>query len=262
MTGRVEGKVCVITGGAQGIGEAIARGLAREGAAVVIADLNADNAKRLADSLAADGQKASWVQVDVGEREQLAAAFDHAISTFGSLDVVFNNAGFNKPMKFLTVTEENFNAIMRVNALGVLMGTQEAAKRMITQGSGGKIINTASIAGRQGFPDVAPYCASKASVIMITQAAARELATHGITVNGFAPGVVATPLWKTLDKDLMAIGASEREGQAMEEFSAGILLGRPALATDLTGMGVFLASSDADYMTGQIMMFDGGMVLV
>lgn len=262
MAGRVEGKVCVITGGAQGIGEAIARGLANEGGLVVIADLNADNAKSLADSLVAEGLKATSVQVDVGERDQLATAFDYAISTFGSLDVVFNNAGFNKPMKFLTATEENFNAIMRVNALGVLMGTQEAAKRMIAQGTGGKIINTASIAGRQGFPDIVPYCSSKASVIMITQGAARELAAHGITVNGFAPGVVATPLWKTLDKDLMAIGASEREGQAMEEFSAGILLGRPALATDLTGMGLFLASSDSDYMTGQIIMFDGGMVLV
>ena len=262
MAGRLEGKVCVVTGGAQGIGEAIIRGLAAEGGNIVVADLNAAGAKQLADSLVSEGFRAASVQVDVGERAQIAAALDFAISTFGHLDVVFNNAGFNKPMKFLTATEDNFNAIMRVNALGVLMGTQEAAKRMIAQGTGGKIVNTASIAGRQGYPDIVPYCVSKAGVIMITQAAAREFASQGITVNGFAPGVVATPLWKTLDQDLMAIGVSSRAGQAIEEFSAGILLGRPALASDLTGMGVFLASSESDYMTGQILMFDGGMVLV
>jgi meso-butanediol dehydrogenase/(S,S)-butanediol dehydrogenase/diacetyl reductase len=187
---------------------------------------------------------------------------DFAIERFGSLDVVFNNAGFNSPMKFLTVTEDNWNAIMRVNGLGVLIGTQEAAKRMIAQGTGGKIINTSSIAGRQGYPDIAPYCASKAAVIMLTQSAARELASHGITVNGFAPGVVDTPLWEKLDEDLMAIGASSRKGQAMQEFSQAILLARPAAPKDLAPMAVFLASSESDYFTGQIIMCDGGMVLV
>ncbi len=262
MGGRLEGKVCVISGAAQGIGAGIARGLATEGAAVVIADMKADAAAAYADELVREGLKATSFQVDVAERDQVAACFDFVIETYGSLDVVFNNAGINKPMKFLTVTEDNWNAILRVNAWGVLMNTQEAAKRMIALGRGGKIVNTASIAGRQGYPDIVPYCSSKAAVIMITQAAARELAQHGITVNGFAPGVVATPLWETLDQDLMAIGVSSREGQAIEEFSAGILLGRPAVAEDLAGMGVFLASGDSDYMTGQILMFDGGMVLV
>ena len=259
---RLAGKVCVVSGAAQGIGAGIARGLASEGACVVIADVKAEAAAAYAAELVSDGFKASSFQVDVAEREQVAACFDFAIDAYGGLDVVFNNAGFNKPMKFLTVTEENWNAINRVNAWGVLMNTQEAAKRMIDQGRGGKIVNTASIAGRQGYPDIVPYCASKAAVIMITQAAARELAVHSITVNGFAPGVVATPLWETLDKDLMDIGASSREGQAIEDFSAGILLGRAAVAEDLAGLGVFLASGDSDYMTGQILMFDGGMVLV
>jgi meso-butanediol dehydrogenase/(S,S)-butanediol dehydrogenase/diacetyl reductase len=262
MGGRLAGKVCVVSGGAQGIGAGIAKGLATEGAAVVIADLKASTAAAFANELVREGLKVSSFEVDVAERDQVAACFDYAIETFGGLDVVFNNAGFNKPMKFLTVTEDNWNAIQRVNAWGVMMNTQEAAKRMIAQGRGGKIVNTASIAGRQGYPDIVPYCSSKAAVIMITQGAARELAQHGITVNGFAPGVVATPLWDTLDQDLMAIGSSTRVGQAIEEFSAGILLGRPAVAEDLAGMGVFLASSDSDYMTGQILMFDGGMVLV
>jgi len=119
---------------------------------------------------------------------------------------MFNNAGINKPMNFLDVTEDNWNLIMKVNGLGVLIGMQEAAKQMISQGTGGKIINTASIAGRQGYDNIAPYCASKFSVISLTQSGARALARHNITVNGFSPGVVATPLWEQLDKDLIAIG--------------------------------------------------------
>lgn len=262
MAGRVAGKVVVVTGGAQGIGGGFVRTLAQEGASVVIGDLNMERATKLADELKGKGLQAEPCKVDVGERAQVAAMLDFAIETFGGLDVVFNNAGFNVPMKFLTVTDENWNAIMRVNGLGVLIGTQEAAKRMIERGTKGKIINTASIAGRQGYPDIAPYCASKASVIMLTQSAARDLAEHGITVNGFAPGVVDTPLWEKLDEDLMAIGASSRKGQAMEEFSQAILLRRPALPEDLAPMAVFLASSDSDYFTGQIIMCDGGMVLV
>ena len=151
---------------------------------------------------------------------------------------------------------------MNVNALGVLMGTQEAAKVMIAQGAGGKIVNTASIAGREGFPSFVPYCVSKFGVVAITQAAARALAEHDITVNAFAPGVVATPLWEQLDLDLMEIGDSEQPGQAMEDFSAGILKGRAAEPVDIAGTARFLASTDSDYMTAQVIMIDGGMVLV
>ena len=134
---------------------------------------------------------------------------------------------------------------MRNNGLGVLIGTQEAAKQMIDQGTGGKIINTASIAGRQGFDNVVPYCASKFAVVSLTQSAARDLAKHDITVTGFAPGVVNTELWDTLDKDLMELGVSERPGQAMEEFSADILRGRVARPEDITGTTTFLASPGA-----------------
>ena len=262
MPGRVSGKVCVVSGGAMGIGSGIVRGLAREGASVVIADLNESKAQELAAELTAAGQSVSAFGVDVADREQVAACFDFAISTYGGLDVVFNNAGFNKPMKFLEVTEDNWNAIQRVNGWGVLMNTQEAAKRMIAQVRGGKVINTASIAGRQGFPDFTPYCASKAGVIMITQAAAKELAQYDITVNAFAPGVVATPLWETLNKDLHSIGAATTEDSAINDFSAGILKGRAALPEDLAGMGIWLASGESDYMTGQVIMIDGGMVFV
>ena len=165
-------------------------------------------------------------------------------------------------MNFLEVTEENWDFIMRVNGLGVLIGMQEAAKQMIDQGTGGKIINTASIASRQGFDNVVPYCASKFAVVSLTQSAARDLAKHDITVTGFAPGVVETEMWDAVDQDLMAIGASERPGQAMEEFSADILRGRVAVPADITGTTTFLASPASDYMTGQIVMIDGGMTLV
>ena len=164
---------------------------------------------------------------------------------FGRLDVKFNNAGVNKPMNFLDVTEDNWNFIMGVNGLGVLIGMQEAARQMIAQGTGGKIVNTASIASRQGFDNVAPYCASKWAVVSLTQSGARDLAKHGITVTGFAPGVVATEMWDEVDRDLMAIGAAERPGQAMEEFSAGILKGRVARPDDITGTTTFLAAPDS-----------------
>lgn len=143
-----------------------------------------------------------------------------------------------------------------------MIGMQEAARQMIAQGGGGKIINTASVASRQGYDNVAPYCASKWAVVSLTQSGARDLAKHNITVTGFAPGVVATEMWEEVDRDLMDIGAAERPGQAMQEFSAEILKGRVALPGDITGTTTFLASKDSDYMTGQIVMIDGGMTLV
>jgi meso-butanediol dehydrogenase/(S,S)-butanediol dehydrogenase/diacetyl reductase len=138
---------------------------------------------------------------------------------------------------------------------------------MIAQGKGpdgiaGKIVNTASIASRQGFDNVAPYCASKWAVVSLTQSGARDLARHGITVTGFAPGVVATEMWDQVDRDLMEIGAAERPGQAMEEFAADILKGRVATPADITGTTTFLAARESDYMTGQVVMIDGGMTLV
>lgn len=256
------GRVCIVTGGAQGIGAAIAECLAREGASVAIGDLNLDGARAVARRIEDGGGRAIAVGVDVADRGQVTSMIQRVVHEFGALNVMFNNAGFNRPMRFLDITEENWNSILRVNALGMLIGIQEGAKQMIAQGGGGKIVNTASIAGRQGYPSFAPYSASKFAVIALTQAGARALAGHGITVNAFSPGVVDTPLWEKLDRDLMAIGDSQREGQAMQEFSAGILLGRPAQPADIVGTALYLASSQSDYMTGQVVMIDGGMVLV
>ena len=259
---RLTGRVAIVTGGAQGIGEGIARRLAAEDAKLVVADLNGAKAEAVAASLRADGHEAIAVTVDVAERPQVKAMIAEAVRAFGKLDVLFNNAGFNKPLPFFEADEANFNAIMRVNALAVLIGMQEAGQQMIAQGRGGKIINTASIAGRQGYAEFAPYCASKAAVISLTQAGAREMGKHRITVNAFAPGVVRTPLWVGLEQDMIAKGVIKQMGEFMESFSANILLGRVSDPADLAGMAAFLASSDSDYITGQVIMCDGGMVLV
>lgn len=264
--GRVSDRVCIVTGAAQGIGRAIGEALLDEGAKVCFADINGAKVAEVAETnrsrLNGHADAVTSAQVDVTDRAQVRAMVAHTVETFGRLDVKFNNAGVNKPMNFMDVTEDNWNFIMGVNGLGCMIGMQEAARQMIKQGTGGKIINTASIASRQGFDNVAPYCASKFAVVSLTQSAARDLAKHDITVTGFAPGVVATEMWEQVDQDLMEIGAAERPGQAMEEFSAEILKGRVATPSDITGTTTFLAAKDSDYMTGQIVMIDGGMTLV
>ncbi len=264
--GRVSDRVCIVTGAARGIGRAIGEALLDEGASVCFADINGDMVAEVAEAnrarLNGGAGAVMSTRVDVTDREQVRAMIAHTVESFGRLDVKFNNAGVNKPMNFMDVTEDNWNFIMGVNGLGCMIGMQEAARQMIAQGTGGKIINTASIASRQGFDNVAPYCASKFAVVSLTQSGARDLAKHNITVTGFAPGVVATEMWDQVDQDLMAIGAAARPGQAMEEFSSEILRGRVATAADITGTTTYLASRDSDYMTGQIVMIDGGMTLV
>jgi meso-butanediol dehydrogenase/(S,S)-butanediol dehydrogenase/diacetyl reductase len=259
MSGRLDGRTVVVTGAARGIGAAICHGLADEGAAVAAVDRDAPGAAEVARSIRAKGGRATHLEADVTDRAAVREALDHVAAEFGRVDAVFNNAGLNVPQRFLDISEDNWELILRVNALGVLIGTQEAAKRFIAQGGGGKIVNTASIAGRQGYPSFAPYSASKAAVISLTQAAARALGEHGITVNAFSPGVVRTPLWERLDQDLTAIGEGDSGFDAMSD---SIILRRPAEPTDVVPTAVFLAGPDSDYVTGQVMAIDGGMVLV
>lgn len=261
MPGRVDGVRVVITGGASGMGRAFAEGLAAEGAVVGVLDRDGAAAAQVAAGITAAGGTATALTADVTRRGEVVAALDAFLAAHGGLDVMFNNAGLNRPMHLLDVTEENWHSIMDVNALGTLIGIQEAGRRMIPQRSG-KIVNTSSMAGRQGFPSFAPYCASKFAVNALTQAAARAFAEHNITCNAFAPGVVDTPLWTQLDKDLVEIGDAQRPGEAMDAFAAGILRGRVATPADLLGTALYLASSDSDYLTGQVIMADGGMVLV
>jgi meso-butanediol dehydrogenase / (S,S)-butanediol dehydrogenase / diacetyl reductase len=260
--GRVEDRVVVVTGGAGGIGAAACRAIAAEGGKVIVADLDAAAAEGVARSIVAEGGAADSIGVDVTDRPQVQAMIKRALETFGELNVIFNNAGMNRPRNFMEIDEENFEQIVRVNTWGVIVCTQEAAKQMIAQGSGGKIINTGSIASRQGFWDFVPYCVAKFGTLAVTQATARGLIEHGITVNAFAPGVVDTPMWVGLNEDIRAIHDQPAEADPMREFATGTLIGRPAAPEELAPFLVYLASPESDYMTGQMYMVDGGQILV
>ena len=244
------------------MGRAIAIACAREGASLTIVDMNLEGAEATRDEIISAGGSAIAVAGNVTKRAEVAAAVAAAAENFGKLDVLFNIAGMIKPAHFLDTTEENFRNTLDVNALGTLIAQQEAAKQMIKQGHGGKLVLVSSIAGRQGYPDFSAYCASKFAVNALNQSAAHALAEHKITSNAFAPGVVDTPLWAKLDLDLVEIGSAEKPGDAFGAFSGANLIGRKGVAEDVIGTALFLASSDSDYMTGQIIMIDGGMVLV
>ena len=259
--GRVQDKVVIVTGGAGGIGSAACRAIAAEGGKIVVADLDAA-AESVAAEINANGGIATSVGVDVTDRSQVQAMVRTAVESFGALNVIFNNAGMNRPRSFMEVDEANFDEIVRVNTWGVILCTQEAARQMIAQGSGGKIINTGSIASRQGYWEFVPYCVAKFGTLAVTQATARGLIEHGITVNAFAPGVVDTPMWIGLNEDIRAIDNRAADADPMAEFANNTLIGRPATPVELAPFLVYLASAESDYMTGQMYMVDGGQVLV
>jgi len=260
--GRVQDRVVIVTGGAGGIGSAACRAIADEGGKVVVADLDASAAEGLADEIASAGGSVTSVGVDVTDRAQVVAMVEKTVDTFGELNVIFNNAGMNRPRDFMELDEENFDEIVRVNTWGVILCTQEAARQMIVQGTGGKIVNTGSIASRQGYWEFVPYCVAKFGTLAVTQATARGLIEHGITVNAFAPGVVDTPMWVGLNQDIRAIGNQPEEANPMVEFATNTLIGRPASPEELAPFLVYLASAESDYMTGQMYMVDGGQILV
>lgn len=262
---RLAGKNVLITGGAQGMGAAIGEYYAAQGANICLGDVNLAGCEEVAARIKAAGGKAVAVSLDVTQRDQMTAAVQATVDAFGSINVMLNNAGINKPLMFLDVTEENFRKIMDVNALGVLIGMQEAAKQMIKQGKENgpyKIINVGSILSRQAFDDVVPYACSKHAVLAMINGGAKALVDHNITVNGYGPGVVRTELWEQLDKDLVAIGKFEKEGQSMDQLAENmILMKRYSYPEDVVGSAAFLASSESDYMTGQLFMVDGGMIM-
>ena len=260
--GRVQDRVVIVTGGAGGIGAAACRAIAAEGAKVMVADLDAEAALAVADQIVSEGGTALSTAVEVTDRAQVRSMIDKTVDRFGELNVIFNNAGMNRPRGFMDVDQENFEEIVRVNTWGVIVCTQEAARQMIDQGNGGKIVNTGSIASRQGFWDFVPYCVAKFGVLAVTQATARGLIEHGITVNAFAPGVVDTPMWIGLNEDIRAIHDQPAEDNPMRDFATNTLVGRPAAPEELAPFLVYLASPESDYMTGQMYMVDGGQVLV
>ena len=262
MGKRLEGKSCIVTGAGRGIGRGIAVRLADEGATVCVADIDGASAEEATSEIQAAGGKSLVSVVDVADRAQVVAMVRDTVDAFGRLDVIFNNAALAGIKPFMDLTETDWNQIMRVNSLGVLICMQEAARQMIAQGEGGKIINTASIAGKEGY-DIQPhYCASKFSVVALTQAGARAFGKHGITVNAFCPGVVRTELWEQLDVEFMDQGLFEKPGDAMAEFAKRIVLGRTSTPEDIVGLAAFLAADDSNYITGQSIMVDGGMVML
>ncbi len=251
---KLRDKVSIITGGARGIGEAIARAYAAEGAHVVIADLETTKAEALAEEL---GGKALALALDVRDKASIEAMVATVISKLGGIDILVNNAGIFNMAPLPEITEEDFDRQFEVNVRGLIFVTKAVAAQMAAQGRGGKIINMSSQAGRRGEPHVLVYCASKAAVISITQSLGLELIKHGINVNGIAPGVVDTPMWDHVDM-LFAKYEDRPIGEKKRLVGEAVPAGRIGKPEDYWGPAVFLASSDSDYVVAQTLNVDGG----
>ncbi len=259
----ITGKIALVTGAAQGIGRGIALRLARDGADLALVDINAAKLAAVALEIQALGRKATTYVADVSQREAVFAAVDHAANTLGGFDIMVNNAGIAQVCALTEVSPEEVEHIFKINVQGVLWGIQAAAKKFKsldhTGSNKGKIINASSIAGHDGFALLGVYSATKFAVRGLTQAAARELAADGITVNAYCPGVVGTEMWTEIDKAMAAISGAPL-GATYEKFIKGIALGRAETPEDVAAMVSFLAGPDSDYMTGQAPLIDGGMV--
>ena len=251
---RLAGKTALITGAARGIGLEFARKYIAEGARVAIGDINIDRAEEAAKSL---GKAAIAVKMDVTQQESIDAAVADSIEQLGHIDILINNAAIFSAAPVTEINRQDFNNVFAINVSGVLFTMQAVAKHMIERGKGGKIINMASQAGRRGEPLVGVYCASKAAVISLTQSAGLNLIEHGINVNAIAPGVVDGEHWDGVDA-FFAKYENKPIGQKRKEVGEAVPYGRMGTADDLTGMAVFLASDEADYVVAQTYNVDGG----
>jgi len=255
---KVSGKVVLVTGGGQGIGQAITERLHADGFKVAIADLNIETAEKVAANLGGKAGGAIAVQVNVTDRDSVFAAVERTVAEFGGFDVIINNAGIAPPSPIEEITPASIEKLFSINFNGMVWGTQAATKAFKTLGHGGKIISAASQAGHVGNPGIALYSATKSAVRGFTKTAARDLAKLGITVNTYAPGIVRTPRMEDLAKKTAAAGKSEAWG--WEQFTKGIALERLSEASEVAGVVSFLAGPDSDYITGQSILVDGGMV--
>ncbi|MGE6332608.1 acetoin reductase [Stenotrophomonas sp. NPDC077659] len=255
----INGKVALVTGAAQGIGRGIALRLAREGADLVLVDLDLAKLQAVADEVWEMGRRATHVVADVGDREQVFAAVAHAEAELGGLDIMVNNAGIAQVKPLAEVTAEEVERIYRVNVQGTLWGIQAAAASFKARGRKGKIINASSIAGHEGYALLGVYSSTKFAVRALTQAAAKELAADGITVNAYCPGVVGTDMWVEIDKRMAEVTGAAI-GETYAKFVGGIALGRAETPDDVAAFVAFLAGPDSDYMTGQAPLIDGGLV--
>ena len=257
VTKRLEGKVAIITGGDQGIGRAIALRLAAEGADIALCyRANRTGAEEVVNEIASSNcgggakRRAFAVQADVGDTAQtrnfVAAAFDH----FGGADILVNNAGLEKRAAFWEVSEQDYDLVLDVNLKGVFFTTQAVVQRWIAAKCRGQVINISSVHEELPFPHFAAYCASKGGVKMLARDLAIELAPFGVTVNNIAPGAIETPINKALLND----------PSKLNPLLANIPLKRLGTAGDVAGVAAFLASTDADYITGTTVFVDGGLL--
>ena len=246
---RLQGKVAFITGAGSGIGRGMALRFAEEGADIGCFDLSIETAEETADLVRDLGQEATTFEGDVRESGDLVSGVEKTVSELGDLWVACANAGINAAGTILTLTEEDWQRVIDVNLTGVFLTCQAAARQMVKQGKGGRIISTASVAAEKGFAGLIPYGATKAGVRMMTRSMAQELAEHKITVNSIGPGLIATNFG----------GGNFRDPEYQKQQASAIPLGRIGEATDVSAMAAFIASDDGEYATGSYFLIDGGM---
>lgn len=255
----LEGKTALVTGAAQGIGRGIALRLAKDGFNVALVDLKDDKLGDVKKEVEALGVKATTFKADTSDQKQVAAAVDHADKTLGNFAVMVNNAGIAQVNPIAEVTPAEFERMMKINVGGVLWGIQAAAAKFKANGTKGKIINASSIAGHDGFALLGVYSAAKFAVRALTQAAAKEYAADGITVNAYCPGIVGTTMWVEIDERFAKLTGTPK-GETYKKYVDGIALGRAQTPEDVAALVSFLASPDSDYITGQAILTDGGIV--
>lgn len=269
MERRLAGKIAIVTGAGQGIGKGIALRLAREGAAVVVAEYSQETAGAVAAEIASLQERSLSYPIDISSGEAGRRMVHDVVRVFGGIDILVNNAGGMQTKPLLELTEEDWDRIVDVNQRGLFFCLQAVAAQMIAQvpdavkaagrapRSYGKIVNLSSISGRRGRPLAAHYAASKAAVISITQSAALALAPYNINVNAVCPGVVPTPMWQQIDLD-RALLFGLQPGEAIASIVASIPLRRAGTPEDIAAAVAFFCSPDADYISGQTLNVDGG----
>jgi NAD(P)-dependent dehydrogenase (short-subunit alcohol dehydrogenase family) len=255
----LNGQVAIVTGAGRGIGRAIALELGRQGADIVIAEMDQAGAKRTAEEVGGLGRRAVAVLTDVTSRADLRAMVDRAKAEFGRIDILINNAGIYRAAATLDVTEDHWDAIMNINAKAVFFASQAVLPVMIAQ-KGGSIVSLASMAGKIGSKTNLPYNASKAAVVSMTKSLALAHAGEGIRVNCVCPGFVETDMWTVVSRD-----QGKLLGMTAEEFTrqraASVPLGRMEKPEDVAHVVAFLAGPRSVYMTGQALSVDGGLVM-
>jgi len=257
---RFSGKTIVVTGGNKGIGLAIAERFAAEGANLVLASVEAQ-VEDAASTLRDHGANACGVVCDVTDAAAVRALYDRAEDEFGRVDISVQNAGIITIAKVEVLTEEQWDDTMNVNTKGVFLCCQEAIRRMRKSGDGGKLINTASGQARDGFIYTPHYAASKFGVMGLTQSLAKEVAPDGITVNAICPGIIKTDMWDYNDRVWGRLLGEYGPGELMEAWVRNIPMKRAGKGRDVAGLVAFLASEDADYITGQTINVDGGLIM-